>query len=398
MRTDASSHTVLRVGLVGCGSVALAAHIPALLELGHDYRVVAIADPTVALRERARDLLGLADDRTYATHVDLLTRDDVDVVLVCTPPNVRAPILLDAIASGRHVLSEKPLSTIPRDAEQVALAARSAGIALGLVHNYLYLPEIVLAHERLRAGEIGDPQVAILNYLGVLDNPGSSDYQPGWRRRTSVAGGGVLMDMLHVVYVAEHLLGEPIERVSAWVSASEDGAPVEELALCRFETAGKAALVNIGWGFGPGGIQMSGSRGRLIVRYEGDGTSPFFPPESLTVANADGDQHFEVGAPAVPTHQLALAAFARAVRERVEPDAGGEDGYRSLSAVLAAYASAITGRTITLPLSDDDPVFREGAAGLSELEASPTSLAVRLHMFGVGGDIAATRSSNDVGA
>jgi predicted dehydrogenase len=35
----------------------------------------------------------------------------------------------------------------------------------------------------------------------------SSDYQPGWRRRTSVAGGGVLMDMLHVVYVAEHLLG-----------------------------------------------------------------------------------------------------------------------------------------------------------------------------------------------
>jgi hypothetical protein len=67
-----------------------------------------------------------------------------------------------------------------------------------------------------------------------------------------------------------------------------------------------------------------------------------------------------------------------------------------LSAVLAAYASAITGRTITLPLSDDDPVFREGAAGLPELDASPTSLAVRLHMFGVGGDIASARSSNDV--
>jgi len=141
---------------------------------------------------------------------------------------------------------------------------------------------------------------------------------------------------------------------------------------------------------------MSGSHGRLIVRYEGDGTSPFFPPESLTVANGDGDKHFEVVAPAVPTHQLALAAFARAVRERIEPDAGGEDGYRSLSAVLAAYASAITGRTITLPLSDDDPVFREGAAGLPELDASPTSLAVRLHMFGVGGDIASARSSNDV--
>jgi predicted dehydrogenase len=367
-----------------------------LLELSDDYRVVAIADPTPPLRGRARDLLGLPDDRAYAAHVDLLARDDVDLVLVCTPPNVRVPILLDAIASKRHVLSEKPLSTVPRDAEQVAVAARSAGVALGLVHNYLYLPEIACAHDLLRSGEIGDPQVAILNYLGVLDNPGSSDYQPGWRRRTSVAGGGVLMDMLHVVYVAEHLLGEPIERVSAWVAAGNDGASVEELALCRFETAGKAALVNIGWGFGPGGIQLSGSHGRLIVRYQGDGTSPFFPPESVTVANGDGQKQFEVGAPTIPTHQLALAAFARAVRERREPDATGEDGYRSLSAVLASYASAVTGRTIPLPLGDDDPVFRRGAAGLPELEAWPASNAVRLHLFGVGGETGTALSASEV--
>jgi predicted dehydrogenase len=393
MSTSASPHAELGVGLVGCGSVALAAHIPALLELSHDYRVVAIADPTPVLRERARDLLGLPDHRTHATHLDLLACDDVDVVLVCTPPNVRVPILLDAIASERHVLSEKPLSTVPRDAEQVASAARSTGVALGLVHNYLYLPEIVRARELLRSGEIGDPQVAILNYLGVVDNPGSGDYQPGWRRRLSVAGGGVLMDMLHAVYVAEHLLGEPIERVSAWTSASEDGAPVEELALCRFETDGKAALVNIGWGFGPGGIQLSGSQGRLIVRYQSDGTSPFFPAETVTVANGDGEKQFEVGVAKVTTHQLALAAFASSVREGVQPDATGEDGYRSLSAVLAAYASAVTGRTIALPFSGDDPVFRSGAAGLPELDASPTSLAARLHMFGVGGKAGAANPS-----
>ncbi len=108
MSTTRSRHTQLRVGLIGCGSVALAAHIPALLELSDDYRVVAIADPTPPLRGRARDLLGLPDDRAYAAHVDLLARDDVDLVLVCTPPNVRVPILLDAIASKRHVLSEKP--------------------------------------------------------------------------------------------------------------------------------------------------------------------------------------------------------------------------------------------------------------------------------------------------
>jgi predicted dehydrogenase len=380
-----STKESLRVGLVGCGSVALAAHIPALLELEADYAVVAVADPTPPLRERAREMLDLPERSVYSSHADLLARDDIDVVLVCTPPNVRVPILLDAISSGRQILSEKPLATVPREAEQVVEAARTAGVTLGLVHNYLYLPEIVRAHELLTAGDIGSPEVAILNYLGVLDNPGSRDYQPGWRRKTAVAGGGVLMDMLHVVYVAEHLLGEPIERVSAWLAAAEEAAPVEELALCRFETSRKAALVNIGWGFGPGGIQVSGSAGRLIVHYQDDGTSPFFPPETVTVASGDRRKRFQVGPPPVPTHQLALAAFAEALRQGRDPDATGEDGYRSLSAVLAAYASAISGRTIEVPLSHDDPVYLAGAAGLAELEALRSSLAVRLRMFGVGG-------------
>lgn len=379
----------LRVGLIGCGSVAATAHIPALLELADDYSVVGIADPTPALLERARVLLGLDEACAYAQHINLLARDDLDVVLVATPPNVRVPILLDAIASGRHVLSEKPLSTVPRDAERAVDAAREAGVTLGLVHNYLYLPEIVGAREMVRAGEIGMPQVAILNYLGVLDNPGSSDYRPGWRRRASIAGGGVLMDMLHVVYVAETLLGEPIERVSAWLSASEEGAPVEELALCRFETRTKAALVNVGWGFGPGGIQVSGTLGRLTVRYEDEGTSPFFSAESLTVASGERRQRLALGSPPVPTHRLTLAAFARAIREGRPPDATGEDGYRSLSAVLAAYASAVTERTVSVPFRSDDPVYVAGVAGIRELDASPTSLAARLRLFDLGDPTAA---------
>jgi hypothetical protein len=68
-------------------------------------------------------------------------------------------------------------------------------------------------------------------------------------------------------------------------------------SLCRFETAGKAALVNIGWGFGPGGIQLSGSHGRLIVRYQGD-TSLL--PAERHVATGTAKQ-FEVGAPTIPT-------------------------------------------------------------------------------------------------
>lgn len=132
----------LRVGLVGCGSVALVAHIPAFLHLTDDFRVVAVADPTPALRERAQKLLGLADEDAYTSHEELIARDDVDVVDVCTPPNVRRAIVVDAARAGKQILCEKPLATVPKEAQEMVRAARAAGVRLGLVHNYLYLPEL----------------------------------------------------------------------------------------------------------------------------------------------------------------------------------------------------------------------------------------------------------------
>ena len=104
--------------------------------------------------------------------------------------------------------------------------------------------------ELIAAGEIGPVEVALLDWLGCRDNPGNAAYQPRWRHDPRAAGGGVLMDMLHIVYLAEALLGRPIERVSGWVHAAGARRPVEDIALARFEADGRAALVNVGWGAG----------------------------------------------------------------------------------------------------------------------------------------------------
>jgi hypothetical protein len=96
------------------------------------------------------------------------------------------------------------------------------------------------------------------------------------------------MDMLHGVYLAEHLLGAPAEAVSAFVDSAADGDAVEGLALCRLETGRRAALVNVGWGLGPGGVAVHGTKGRAIARYRAEGTMPWAPFEQLTVTTADG--------------------------------------------------------------------------------------------------------------
>jgi len=262
-------------------------------------------------------------------------------------------------------------------------AASSAGVTLGVVHNYLFFPEIMRVRKAIADGAIGNVEVVIMNYLGVRDDPGNSDYRPAWRHDPAEAGGGVLMDLQHVVYLAEAFLGKPTGAVSAFMTARTAGAPVEELVSLRLETDDAVAIINLAWGVGPGGIQIMGSHGRLSINYEGGGTSPFSPLESVELVNAQGRKFLDI-----PTTQDFLRPsvddFAAAVREGRRPVADGAAALHVLEATLAAYASAATGRTTAVPFDRADPVYLRGVHGLPDLSVSEESAIYRKGMFGLG--------------
>lgn len=380
----------LRLGIVGLGNVGLGFHLPALLALPELVTVAAVADPSADRREQALRLTGLPAEAAHEASAELLERDDLDVVDLATPPHIRAPLALRAIEAGRAVLCEKPISTIPAEAAAIIAAGAERGVPVGVVHNYLEFPEIRVALAAIAEGRIGVVEVAILNYLGVEDRPGSAAWQPNWRHDPALAGGGVLMDMLHVVYLAEALLGSPVERVSAQVLARTTPAPLEDIALCRLEAGGAVALVNVGWGVGPGGIAVSGRDGRIEIRYAGGGTSPFAPLESVGLVGRDGS--VEDLTPPVPPRDGALdvhlAATFRRFFEHVAagttPAVTAADGLRALETTLAAYASAATGRSVDLPLDAADPIHRLGIAGLGELPLAAAGPLASGGMFGIG--------------
>jgi predicted dehydrogenase len=385
----------IRVGIVGLGNVALGFHIPALLALPDLVRVVAVVDPAADRRSEAVRRLGLDPAAAVADPETLLERGDVDVVDLATPPHIRTALARRAIAAGCAVLCEKPLATVPSDAAAIVAAASAAGVPVGIVHNYLAFPEIIAARAAIEEGAIGRPELAILNYLGVEDRPGSAAWRPNWRHDPGLAGGGVLMDMMHVVYVAEHLLGEPVQRVSAQVVARSDDAPVEDVAVVRLESARSIALVNVGWGLGPGGITVSGPEGRVEITYAGGGTGPFAPRECVRLVRRSGPVEDRTPArPAPPADRpppidVHLTETFRSFYERLaagrHPVATAGDGLRVLETTLAAYASAATGRIVSLPLAADDPVHRRGLAGLADLALDPDGPIARRGVFGVGG-------------
>lgn len=369
----------MRIGIIGCGKIGLGGHARAFRSLP-GVEIVAVADPTPERLALAQQELGLSAADCHTDYRALLDRRDVDAVSVTTPQNVRAPIVIAACQAGKHVLSEKPIATTPADADAMIEAARAHRVSLAINHNYLFFPEYVAIKEMILQGAIGEVAVVILNWLGVEDRPGSAEYRPLWRHDVAVAGGGVLMDMLHAVYVATWLVGSPIRVVSAAVDKRRDpNDTVEDTALCRFEHDTGFSLVNVAWGDGPGSTEIMGSRGRILQFNQDFGTTPFTRHDRLYLINERGVSLQEVS---TERHSIAIYRdFVTAIEEGRPPVATGEDGKAVLEAVLAVYASVATRREIHLPFSTDNPVYRRGALGIADLPLAPDSRVATRRIF-----------------
>ena len=164
----------LRVGIVGCGNVALNFHVPAYAAAADHFTIAAVADPTPERLEHGRAATGLQQSQLHTDAMSLIERADVDVVDVCTPQHLHRDVVVAAAAAGKHIMCEKPLAAVPVDAAAMVAAAARHGVALAVVHNYLFYPEVVAAQRIIDSGEIGEVRTVTVDMLGVVDSPGAA--------------------------------------------------------------------------------------------------------------------------------------------------------------------------------------------------------------------------------
>ena len=373
----------MRIGLIGAGNVGVNAHVPAI-RANDGMELVSVADPTPERLQAAADAAGLQPDALHADWRDLLARADVEAVVVATPQRFRPQIVIAAAEAGKHILAEKPLALTPADAQAMIATARANAVTLATVHNYHFMPVYRDIKKVLDGGEIGQPEIAVLNYLGVEDRPGAAAFVPRWRHNAAESGGGVLMDMLHVVYLANWFMGGPPVAVSAWIDKRLEGeGDVEDIALVRYAYPQGQALVNMAWGVGPGGIEIGGTRGRVVLETEGYGTHPFVAADRVHVVDESGSRSWTPEG-AVAYGMAGIAGdFRDAIASGREPMASGESGLCVLDAVLGAYVSGALGQEVPLPLPSDHPVVRKGSAGIADLEFPDSSPVARRGLFGV---------------
>jgi len=204
----------VRLAVIGTGGMANV-HGTRFTE-NKNCRVVAAVDVS---QERVNDFCERHKIPTaYTTVKDLLAKEDFDAVTIVTPDAFHAPIALQCLRAGKHVLCEKPLALNYEDARKMTLAARKAKVVNMVNFSYRDWPCIQAVSALVQKGEIGEIRHVEASYLQAwLPSKVWGDWRtnPAWLWRLSSKHGskGVLGDVgVHIVDFATFPAG-PIESV-----------------------------------------------------------------------------------------------------------------------------------------------------------------------------------------
>jgi predicted dehydrogenase len=241
----------LRVGIVGAGFIGAVHARSARL---NGARVVGVAASTPERAEQAAARLGA--DRGFPSAEALVEAPDVDVVHVCAPNHLHAPLALRALDAGKHVICEKPLATSAEVARDLHDAAAGSGRLAAVPFVYRYYATVREARARIDAGEAGAVQLVHGTYLqDWLLSPEDDN----WRVDAALGGASRAFADIgsHWCDLAEFVTGHRIARLSArtrtavaerrhdptraaFGSVSENGelraVDTEDIALMQFET------------------------------------------------------------------------------------------------------------------------------------------------------------------
>jgi predicted dehydrogenase len=213
----------VRLAIVGCGNICQL-NAPGYLEHEH-CDVVALCDTDRARAERRAREWGLTP-RIYADYGQLLDDPAIDAVELLTPTHLHADQIVAALAAGKHVSCQKPLSISVAEADRVAEAVAKARTTFRVTENFLYYPPIVKAKELLDAGAIGEPSLVRIHTTRVRDIVGGAmEMDPEalvWRRDPGRNPGGALYDDgVHKYATAMYWIGD-IGEISATVTYRDD--------------------------------------------------------------------------------------------------------------------------------------------------------------------------------
>jgi len=332
----------VRMGMIGCGTVAGYGHIPALAACP-DIDLVALSDLNQNRLAELSAKYGV--EATYTDYRDLLARDDIDAVGVAVPLDGHNPVVMDAASAGKHVLCEKPIAPTAELGEEMIRAMDRAGKLFAINFELRHSEPHPEMKRLLDEGAIGELKVVrgIGNWRG-----GRWAGEDRYKMLITVGLGPIVDCGIHYFDQCRWFSGSEFAEIQAMGTHIEDYPnPDHVIAMCRMEN-GVIGIIEQGWAYthntpyheanlrtdliGTDGLISSAN---LQCSIEGQEDR-----KELSLYSRDECWRKSVTAPQKAFDKM-YSLFAQSIREdRLLDLPSGYDGVQALKAALAALKLA----------------------------------------------------------
>ncbi len=335
------------IGIIGAGAVGYE-HIQ-LYNTSEFVKVLGIVTRTEEHAKEAAEKFGI--ESCYTDYHELLKRDDIQAVSICTPNYLHKQMVIDAAKAGKHILCEKPLATNVEEVEEMIKAARDSNVILMNPSHQRFIP--ILENVKSVLNLLGT--ITFVRYRFAHQGPYThwkAMSKEKWFFDAEKSGGGVLLDLgPHALDLLDWFFGD-VELVQGALfntfikpTKNEDTA----ILLLKFKS-GTIAELDTSWASNPefNEIQIYGTDGTIKIDMW-ERTPIEFMPTKLKRNKIIKELSFEglLQQVAVSKRNM-MHHFIDCIRNNKKPEMSGELGKKILQVILAGYKAARTNSPVLL--------------------------------------------------
>lgn len=353
---------MLNVAIIGAGAIS-EAHIESYLQFPGRCKITAVADLYEGKAQEKIDKYQL-EAKAVTSYQELLA-EEIDLVSICTPPYTHAPISIDFLKAGKHVIIEKPMASSLQECDEINSAARMSQKVVSVIAQNRFRTPMMKLNSILKENMIGKILHAQVDSFWWR---GHCYYDLWWRGTWEKEGGGCTLN--HAVHHIDALLwmmGMPSEVQAFMSNVSHDNAEVEDLsiAMLRYPSGALAQITS--------SVVHHGEEQKLI--FQGSNARVSAPwkvkaslsqPHGFPEPNIDLTDKIQARYDSLPEvtyegHAGQIDNVLSAIETGTEVLIDGYSGRSTLELIVGIYKSASTGEKVVFPISAEDPFYtKEG--------------------------------------